>query len=302
MSVTLLVLPDFLLVALGWLLRNKLGGAKGPFNSEFFAGLERLVYFVLFPALLFQSILRTPLTAGAALSLIQAVLGLLFMAYLLAWLAKPVLKLDALAHASAAQCGYRFNTYIGLALASSMGGAHGQTIMAVLVGIGVPLANLMAVHGLARHSGARLGREIVRNPLVVSTIAGLVCNFAGVHLPGPIDTVLARLGAAAIALGIVCVGANLSWQGGNGHARLISWMLAVKLVAFPAMAVALIHVMDLPPLEARMLLLFAALPTASTTYVLAMRMGGDGRMVAVLVSLGTLLSAVTIPLWLTLAD
>ncbi|MNL49347.1 Membrane transport protein [compost metagenome] len=81
---------------------------------------------------------------------------------------------------------------------------------------------------------------------------------------------------------------------------MITWMLAVKLVALPAVALGVARLLGLPPLEARMLLLFAALPTASAAYVLAMRMGGDGRMVAVLISLGTLFSAATIPLWLLL--
>lgn len=96
------------------------------------------------------------------------------------------------------------------------------------------------------------------------------------------------------------MGAGLSWEGGRGHGRLIGWMLAVKLLAMPLVAMGVARLLQLPALEARMLLLFAALPTASASYVLAMRMGGDGRMVAVLLSLGTLLSAATIPLWLML--
>jgi predicted permease len=296
MSVTLLVLPDFLLVALGWMLRHRLG-----FDRSFFAGLERLVYFVLFPALLFQAILRTPLSAGSAAMLLQAVLLVLVAGYAAAWLARPVLKPDPLAHASVAQCAYRFNTYIGLALSASLGGSRGQTIMAVLVGLAVPVANVMAVHALARHNGGRFGRELLRNPLVVSTLAGLAGNFAGLHLPAPVDTVLGRLGAAAIALGIICVGANLSWEGSRRAGGLIAWMLAVKLAVLPLAAIAVAHVLALPPLEARMLLVFAALPTASAAYVLAMRMGGDGRMVAVVISLGTLISAASIPMWLLVA-
>ncbi|MCH5875594.1 AEC family transporter, partial [Salmonella enterica] len=79
--------------------------------------------------------------------------------------------------------------------------------MALIIGFAVPMANVAAVYGLARHNGGSLLRELARNPLVVSTRAGLACNLAGLQLPGPVDTVLARLGAAAIALGILCVGA-----------------------------------------------------------------------------------------------
>ena len=296
MSVALLVLPDFLLVALGWLLRHKLG-----FNREFFAGLERMVYFVLFPAMLFQAILRTPISAGNALLLLQSTAAVVAAGVALAWLGGLALRAQPLALASAAQCGYRFNTYIGLALAASLGGAHGQTTMALIVGFAVPIANIVAVYSLARHGGSGLLRELLRNPLLVATLLGLAGNLAGLQLPGPIDTVLARLGGASLALGILCVGASLSWQGGQGHGRLITWILAVKLLLLPVAALGAARLFGLPPAESRMLLLFAALPTASATYVLAMRMGGDGRMVALLVSLGTLMSVVTIPVWLAVA-
>ncbi|OZI40131.1 hypothetical protein CEK29_18560 [Bordetella genomosp. 5] len=293
MSVALLVLPDFLLVALGWVLRHRLGFAR-----EFFAGTERLVYFVLFPALLFQSILRTPISAGNAALLLQAAAIMIGAGTLLSWLAGPILRPAPVALASAAQCGYRFNTYIGLALAASLGGQPGQTVMALIIGFAVPMANLSAVYGLARHNGKNLFGELLRNPLVVSTVLALLCNLAGLHLPGPVDIVFSRLGSAAIALGIICVGASLSWEGGKGHGRLISWMLVVKLGLMPLVALGAAWLLGLDPLATRMLVLFGALPTASAAYVLAMRMGGDGRMVAVLISLGTLFSAVTIPLWL----
>ena len=293
MSVALLVLPDFLLVALGWVLRHRLGFAR-----EFFAGTERLVYFVLFPALLFQSILRTPISAGNAALLLQAAAIMIGAGVALSWLAGPILRPAPVALASAAQCGYRFNTYIALALAASLGGQAGQTVMALIIGFAVPMANVAAVYGLARHNGSNLFGELLRNPLVVSTVLALLCNLAGLHLPGPVDVVFGRLGSAAIALGIICVGASLSWEGGKGHGRLIGWMLVVRLGLMPLVALGAARLLGLDPLAARMLVLFGALPTASAAYVLAMRMGGDGRMVAVLISLGTLFSAVTIPLWL----
>jgi len=297
MSVALLVLPDFLLVALGWALRHKLG-----YTREFFAGTERMVYFVLFPALLFQSILRTPISAGNAILLLQGTAIVIGTGVALSWLAALVLRSPAVAQASAAQCGFRFNTYIGLALAGSVGGPTGQTTMALIIGFAVPMANLAAVYGLARHSGSNLFKELARNPLLMSTLAGLACNLAGLTLPGPVDTVLNRLGQAALALGIICVGASLSWDGGRGHGRLIGWMVAVKLGLMPLAALGAAALLGLSRVEGLMLLLFASLPTASAAYVLAIRMGGDGRMVAVLITLSTLLAALTIPLWLMVAS
>ena len=300
MSIALLIVPDFLLVALGWILHHKLG-----FKREFFAGCERLTYYVLFPALLISSILRTPISLGNAATLLQGTMMILVSGMALAWLAVPVLKPTSMAHASTAQCAWRFNTYIAyiaLALSASLGGPAGQTVMALIVGFAVPVANLGAVYALARHSGGNLFGELLRNPLVVATVIALVGNFAGIQLPGPIDTVMSRLGAAAIALGIICVGAALSWQGGKGNGLLVGWMVAIKLIALPLVALGVVWLLSPSKLEGQMLVLFAALPCASAAYVLAMRMGGDGRLVALIVSLGTLMSVATLPLWLSVVS
>jgi len=296
MSIALLVFPDFLLVALGWLLRRRYG-----FTREFFAGLERLVYFVLFPALLFHSVLRTPISPSTALELLQACALVMGAGIALCALAGPVLRAPPIALASASQCGYRFNTYLALALAYNLGGTAGQTIMALILGFAIPIGNFAAVYGLARQNGSNPLREVLRNPLVLSTVLGLAGNLAGLQLPGPVDVFLSRLGGAALALGILCIGASLSWQGGQGSGRLIAWMLAVKLLAMPLVALGVAALLGLDAATRQMLLVFGTLPTASAAYVLAIRMGGDGRMVALLVSLGTLLSAATIPLWLLLA-
>jgi len=294
MTIALLVLPDFLLIALGWVLCRYLGYARA-----FFEGLEKLVYYVLLPALLLQSILRTPLSLGTATELFSATALLIAAGVALAWLARPILKPSAIALASSSQCGYRFNTYIGLALAANLGNGEGQTIMAVILGFGIPMVNVAAVYGLARQGGQNLLRALASNPLLLSTVLALIGNFAGLSLPTVVDIVLGRLGGAALAVGILCVGAGLIWENARGAASLIAWMLAVKLLALPAVALLIARVLGLDAVQQNMLLLFAALPTASTTYVLAMRMGGDGRIVAQLVSLGTVFSAVTIPLWLT---
>ena len=296
MSVALLVLPDFLLIAFGWLLNRKLG-----FSRVFFTGLEKLVYYVLFPALLFQSILHTPISLGTTADIFAATAAVIVAGILLSWLAMPVLRATPIAMASGAQCGYRFNTYIALALAPSLAGASGQSTMALIVGFAVPMVNFAAVYSLARHQGTNFAGALLRNPLLMSTVAGVLCNLAGLVLPAALDTLLARLGAAAIALGILCVGASLVWQPGQTKFSLVAWLLAIKLLALPACAWLIAIWLNLDPLKRQILVLFAAMPPASAAYVLAVRMGGDGRLVGLIISIGTPIAAITIPFWLLLA-
>jgi len=293
MSVIPLVLPDFLLIGLGWLLFHKL-----KFSAEFFHGAEQLVYFVLFPALLFHSVTQTPLSLGSASTLAEASLAVMAFGIGMAWLAVPVLRPDPASHASVAQCAFRFNTFIGLSLAGSVAGAAGQTAMAVLVGVAVPLSNMAAVHALARRNGGKVLREILRNPFIIATVLGLLINLLGIPVPKPLAVTLGRLGSCAIAIGLMCVGATLSLSGGRSHAKLAAWMIAVRLLATPVAALFIGWALNLSLVERQTLLLFGSLPTASSAYVLAARMGGNGRLVALIMSLATLLSAITIPFWL----
>lgn len=293
MKIVALVLPDFLLIALGWALLHLL-----KYRVEFFNTAERLVYYILFPALLFGSIVRAPLSLGEASTLIGATAALMASGVALAWLVVPVLRPDPVVHASLAQCAYRFNTYMGLSLSLSLAGTAGQSIMAVIVGCAVPLGNIAAVSGLASRQDNRILAELLRNPLILATVAGLACNLMGYQPPGVVMDTFQRLGACALALGLICVGATLSLQGLGAAAKVMGWMIAVRLLAMPVAALLLTAVLPLSPMEKHMLLLFSTLPTASSTYILAVRMGGDGRSVAVTMSLGTILSAATIPLWL----
>lgn len=293
MTIVTLVLPDFLLIALGWSLLHLLN-----YRADFFATAEKLVYYVLFPALLFASTARAPLSPGDASTLIAATSLLMVCGIGLAWLARPLLKPEPMVHASLAQCAYRFNTYMGLSLSMSLAGQHGQSIMAVIVGCAVPLVNVAAVSGLAKGKNNRILVELLRNPLILATAAGLTCNLLGLPLPGFAIETFQRLGACAIALGLICVGATLSLQGLGGAAKVMGWMITVRLLALPAAALLIAWYLPLAPIEQRMLILFSALPTASSAYILAVRMGGDGRSVAATTSLGTLMSALTLPLWL----
>lgn len=291
MSVVLLILPDFLLIALGWILLHRLG-----WTPIFFRDLEKLVYYILFPALLFQSIVRTPISLGVAGNLFQATVMQVAFGVLMAWLAVPVLRPDRVAHASMAQTAYRFNTYMALSIGSSFGGSV-QTIIAIFVGFAVPLVNLAAVHSLARQHG-RLLRELARNPLILATCAGLAANFARLDVPGFVSVALDRLGACALAAGLLCVGATLSLRAMRGQGRLMAWLISVRLLLMPTVALIIGMVLGLSSVERMALLLFAAVPTASSAHVLAARMGGQPEVVAVTMSVGTIFSAITLPLWL----
>ena len=292
MHTALLLLPDFALILLGAAIRRWM-----HLGDHFWNGVEKLVYFILFPALLINAIVKTRLDLGAALPLLATALAAMVGGMLLGLLAKPVARVPELTFASLFQCGYRFNSYIALAVAGMLFGAPGIATMGLIVGAAVPLANLVSVWMLARHGDVGLWREVGRNPLIWGTAAGFLLNLAGFAPPAPVQSFLGRLADASIALGLITVGAALRLEGVPGGRGISLWLLAVKLLALPLIAAGAGRLLGLDGLNYRVVVLFAALPTASSAYILATRMGGDGRSVAWLISATTLGSMLTLPLW-----
>jgi malonate transporter and related proteins len=297
MSDALLLLPDVVLVVLGYVLCR-----YTPLNRPLWDGAERLVYFVLFPALLFGAIVRNPLQLHSALPLASAGLLVVGTGIALAYALAYAPGVDKRLHASGAQTAFRFNSYVALAFADRLAGGPGVAWVAVLVAVCVPVCNVAAVWPLARHGGHHVGRELLRNPLILATVSGLLCNLVftqlGWQLPALLDLTLARMGAAALPLGLMAVGAGLQLGALRHGPGLAVGLMAIRHAALPALAVVLVLALPLPAAQQPVLVAFAALPTASSAYVLAARMGGHGPYTAGLVTLSTLLGMVALPFWL----
>ncbi len=290
----LLLLPDLLLIACGYVICR-----YTPLNRPVWDGVERLVYHLLFPVLLFSSILRNPVELAAVWRFGASVVGLtlagIALAFALRWG-----RFDAHLHASGAQTAFRFNSYVLLALAERLAGSQGVAWAALLVSLCVPLANIAAVWPLARRGGQGFFGELVRNPLIVSTLAGLACNLLGVQLPELANTTLARIGAAALPLGLMAVGAGLRLGALREGPGLAAALLGIRHVALPALAIGIALAWQLPTAQQALLVAYGAMPTASSAYVLAVRMGGHGPYVAALVTASTLIGMVALPLSLML--
>jgi malonate transporter and related proteins len=293
MSNALLLLPDFLLIVVGWLVCR-----HTPLDRPVWDAAEKLVYYLLFPVLLFNSILKSPLQPTQTVALAAAGVGTVGCGIVLAYALRLWPAVDAKLHASGAQTAFRFNSFIALALAQRLEGPQGVAWIALLIALCVPLCNVAAVWPLARHSGHPYLRELLRNPLILSTVAGLVGNLAGLRFPESVDTTLQRIGLAALPVGLMAVGAGLKLGGLKASPNLAAALLGIRHVVLPAVAIGLALALALSPAQRNIVVAFGALPTASSAYVLAARMGGDSAFVAGLVTLSTLLGMVSVPLWL----
>ncbi len=286
-----LLFPDFSLIVCGFLVCR-----YTALNRTVWVQVESLVYYFLFPVLLFHSIVRSPLDLGAASGLIASGLAVIAagiaLSYALAWLP----GVNARDHASAAQVSFRFNSFIALAITERLAGPPGLLLIAVLIGVCVPLCNVAAVWPMARHSGKGFIGELARNPLILATLTGLVANLAGFRIPEWAEPTVSRIGAASLALGLMAAGAGMQ-IGQLGAAKTVAvGVLAIRHLLLPMVAWTMVRLFALDAMQATVLFAFSALPTASSCYVLAARMGYNGPFVAALVTASTLLGMLSLPL------
>lgn len=296
MANALLMLPDFGLILMGALLARRLG-----YSRIFWEGVERLVYYVLFPSLLFTSTVSAKFTLATEGRMLVAAVGAFLFAVALGFAVRWLFKPAPAFFASCVQTAFRYNSYVGLALAQSLAGARGVALMALIIAVCVPLANMFAVLALARHRQTGVLREMAVNPLIIATVSGLIANFFGFEMPVLLGTFLSRLGVASIAIGLLAIGAGLTFDSVHEERPAMIYLIAVKLLAVPAIALALIYALGLSGVPAMIVMLFSALPTAPSAFILAARMGGHATPVAYAITVQTLLAMVTLPIAISLA-
>ena len=182
MNYAQLLFPDFSLIICGYLVCR-----YTALNRTVWEQVESLVYYFLFPVLLFHSIVKSPLDLvdassliGAALLIGMTAIAMPYSLLYLPWLGTRIGRRD---HAASAQVAFRFNSFIALALADRLAGAEGLLLISVLIGVCVPLFNIAAVWPMARHNQSGFGRVLLRNPLIIAPATGLAANLLVSSLP-----------------------------------------------------------------------------------------------------------------------
>lgn len=291
----LLLFPDFSIIALGYVLR------RFWLPAQAWVTIEKLVYYVLFPCLLFFSVASSAIQPTSAGLFAAGGLVVIACTFSLGLVAKTFSKMGPVDFASGLQIAYRFNSYIGLALVSRLGGQSAVANMAILFAFGVPLCNMLAVSTMSKGSKRDALVQIAQNPLIIGTVSGLVVKLLGIGIPEPVMLTLDRLAQGSVTLGLLAVGSGLVFSGLKGQWAASLWWLTLKLIVSPALALSYAVLMHLPHTQALVLVVFASLPSASSAYILAARMGGNAPLVACLISLTTVCAAGTIPLVLRFA-
>lgn len=295
-EVFLSLLPVVLLIAFGMYLRNRRFLEEG-----FWPQAEKLGYYVLLPSLFFHGLATANLgslpVGDLALTLIVstiAVAGLVIAV-------RPLLKVDGPAFTSVFQGSVRFNNYVGVTLAGGLFGAEGIALAAICNAAIVPTVNILCVlvfakHGTARLSGRGIIKQLVTNPLVLASLGGIVFQLLGLGIPPGVEASMRSLGAASLPLGLLCVGAALDFKAARQWIGPVASSSAMKFLTMPAATVIVASVVGLEGRALTTALLFQALPTASSAYIMARQLGGDAPLMAGITATQTVLALGAIPL------
>lgn len=294
------LLPVFLLIVLGFILRRTLMRLDTQWH-----GLEQLTYYVLFPVLLVQTLVKADLTTvpiagvGGALLLAALAMSLLCLAL------RPMLAragVDGPAFSSIFQGATRWQTYVALSVSGNLYGKVGLALASVAMVAIIPMVNVFSVAVLAHYastekrSAGSIIMTVVKNPLIWACVIGLAVNLVHLPLPKIWHDVADALGGSSLAIGLLVTGAGLHLEGMFRPSLAAGVALALKLVLMPVLAVALAVWFGITGTSLVIVTACAAVPTSPSAYVLARQMGGDAPLLAQIITLQTILAAITMPI------
>jgi malonate transporter and related proteins len=298
------LLPVFLLIVLGFILKRSLMRLETQWH-----GLERLTYYVLFPMLLIQTLVKADLSnvpvagVGGALLLSALAMSLLCLAL------RPLFarwEIDGPAFTSIFQGATRWQTYVALAVSGNLFGETGLALASVAMVAIIPLVNVFSVSVLAHYASPEkqsvraIVMTVAKNPLIWACAIGLAVNVTHLPLPKIWHEVAEALGRSSLGIGLLVTGAGLQLEGMFRPSIAASVTVFLKLVLMPVLAIALALWFGIAGSSLVVVAACSAVPTASSAYVLARQMGGDAPLLAQIITLQTILAALTMPVVIAL--
>lgn len=289
------LIPIFLLIALGY------GFKRVSFPSlEFWPMMDRFTYYVLFPSLLIYKLSMANLSEINSFDVVLTGLISLVLMLLLTLFLGRFKRIENKAFTSVIQGAIRFNTYVFLALVDSLLGDSGLVIAAVLIAFAIPFINFLCIGAFSYFINKddlnffKFLKSIFTNPLIVACLIGGMLNASGIALPVVALKTLAILSAAALPLGLLSVGVGLELSHMSSAKYELFLSVVLKLIIFPVVIFGVAYFFNISKEALLVLIIFASMPTASSSYILARQLGGDLKLMSSIITLQTLVSIATI--------
>ncbi|MDA0305743.1 MAG: AEC family transporter [Proteobacteria bacterium] len=301
-GILLALAPVFGLIAIGYVLR-----ARGTFSDAFWEPAERLTFYILFPALLVTKIGGAETVGVSLLPMAGAMAGATLLVAVVMLSIRPVINRVGIGGPSFVaifQGAIRPNSYVGFAVAAALYGDKGLTLAAVATVAVIPLVNFLSIIALLRWAGANANVKngmgnavlpVLKNPIIVACLLGATLNISGLGLPPIAGPFLEIIGQAALPLALMAVGAGLNLSALQSAKRPVLGTTLVRLAVMPGATFALCSLFDVAGEAAVIAVMYAGLPVSAASYVMTRQLGGDGPLMARIVTATTIGAALTLP-------
>jgi predicted permease len=297
------IVPIFVIILLGLLMRQ-----LGFLPQQFTGPLNRLVYYLAVPAMVFLAVAKAHFEAYFQAYLLIGTLIPVLLLFFLALIAGIIFSVPRGEMGTFLQSSYHGNIgYIGLAVAYYFLGEEGLTSAGILMGFLMLLQNFISVLTLELFAkGQRKGlnrfwfifKNVAVNPLIIASMIGIAFSLFNIPLPQIVDRSLKILSGMALPLALLVIGASLSFKLIRPYIHLVLGTGFLKLIVLPAIGLAMYRWFGLSSAQFLPGLILLAGPTATVTYVMAREMGGSPTFASGAISMNTLLSGLTFTLWM----
>ncbi|MDX1924049.1 MAG: AEC family transporter [Rickettsiaceae bacterium] len=300
------VIPIFIIMLMGKIIKS-----AWLRSEEFWRGLESLSYYLLFPVVLFNYIAQSELSSQ---HLLKMVLSLIFATTitgvgLVAFQRKY--EIDGRVFTSIFQGGVRYNSYIFFALGSALYGTQGMEIVAVIAAYMIIFTNSISIlaftvycpdgasdgQKLAGSQWEMFAKNFMMNPLIIASVAGFLFNYSNIVMLSSIGKTLQTLSESAHTIGLLCVGASLSFSASTIDKFAVGAACATKLVIMPAITFIILKAFGIKGVAHSVCMLYSALPTATNSYLLSKQLGGDADTMTTIITFSIAFSMITLAIF-----
>ncbi|MCT7447316.1 AEC family transporter [Aliarcobacter skirrowii] len=284
------LIPIFSLIVIGYLFKK----ISFPSN-EFWPMADKLTYYVLMPALLIITLSKAKLDSNDINLIFVSILAI-FLTMILLMIFNKISPTQNSSFTSIVQGGIRFNTYVFLALSASIFGDSGLAMAAVIITFAIPILNIFCITIFALYSQNSkinflyLLNSILRNPLIIACLMGSLINFSNINIPISIEKLLQILSSAALPLGLLSIGYTLVLKEIKSSKKDLTISTIAKFLILPITIYLFAKLFELDNSMISILVLFAIMPTAPSSFILARQLNGNLPLMTSIITVQTLLS------------
>ena len=283
------LLPICILISVGYAFKY----LKFP-STDFWPMADKFTYYVLMPSLLIYKLSIAKIDLSHTVSLVATTLSSIFLVLVLLVLLNFLLHFENKAFTSIAQGGIRFNTYVFLAFVDTAYGDKGLILAAIVMAFAIPFINVLCISVFAiytrngKFSLLSFLKTIVKNPLIGACVIGGMINATGLPLPLFGLKALSILSNAALPIGLLSVGVGLELKYLKHAKKELVVATVTKLLLFPLLSYGVGLLFGLSGTSLSIEVIFGAMPTAVSAYILARELGGDVSLMASIITLQTI--------------